>query len=65
LEIIQEIPELIAALGRNTAFFGTNCGMQTVLISSVIELGAIYPEPCCPSPYHGFPMALGIIELDR
>eukprot|EP01086_Lenisia_limosa_P011415 TRINITY_DN37279_c0_g1_i1.p1 TRINITY_DN37279_c0_g1~~TRINITY_DN37279_c0_g1_i1.p1 ORF type:complete len:134 (+),score=24.47 TRINITY_DN37279_c0_g1_i1:22-402(+) len=26
----------------------------------VAEGGAIYPQPCCPSPYHGFPSALGI-----
>jgi len=34
--------------------------MQIPLIIKVIDEGAIYPEPCCPSPYHGFGAALGI-----
>lgn len=52
--------ELIDAYGKNTAFFATNCGLQVSLISAVYEGGAIYPQPCCPSPYHGFASALGI-----
>ncbi len=34
--------------------------MQVPLIQAVIKTGAIYPQPCCPSPYHGFPQALEI-----
>ncbi len=34
--------------------------MQVPLITSSLNSGAIYPQPCCPSPYHGFPSALGI-----
>ncbi len=34
--------------------------MQVPLISAALDEGAIYPQPCCPSPYHGFPSALGI-----
>ncbi len=45
---------------KDTAFFSTNCAMQVPLISAVVDTGAIYPQPCCPSPYHGFPSALGI-----
>jgi hypothetical protein len=26
----------------------------------VVAQGAIYAQPCCPSPLHGFPSALGI-----
>jgi hypothetical protein len=39
--------------------------MQIPLIRTVVEGGAIYPEPCCPSPTHGFPSALGIDAAGR
>jgi len=58
--IMEDVPRQVAELGVNTAFFATNCAMQVPLITRVIEYGAIYPQPCCPSPYHGFPAALGI-----
>jgi len=60
LYIMQDVPKQVEELGKNTAFFSTNCGMQIPLITQVVETGAIYPQPCCPSPYHGFPTALGI-----
>jgi len=60
LFITQDVPKQVEALGPNTAFFSTNCGMQIPLVTQVIETGAIYPQPCCPSPYHAFPAALGI-----
>jgi hypothetical protein len=34
--------------------------MQEPLIKAVLEGGALYPQQCCPSPYHGYPGALGI-----
>ena len=50
--------------GRKVAFFTTACGVQGALQSAVLENEyAYYPQPCCPSPYHGFPQALGL-ELD-
>ena len=58
--ILEDVPRQVAELGRNTAFFATNCAMQTPLQIQVIETRAIYPEPCCPSPYHAFPGVLGI-----
>jgi len=58
--ILEDVPRQVAELGKNTAFFATNCAMQTPLQTQVIETGAIYPEPCCPSPYHAFPGVLGI-----
>jgi hypothetical protein len=58
--ILEDTPRMIEKYGVNTAFFTTNCGLQIPLIKSVFEGGAIYPQPCCPSPYHGFPSALGI-----
>lgn len=58
--ILEDVPRKIEEYGKDTAFFSTNCSLQVPLISSVLEVGAIYPQPCCPSPYHGFPSALGI-----
>jgi hypothetical protein len=58
--ILEDTPRMIDKYGKNTAFFSTNRGLQIPLIKSVYEGGAIYPQPCCPSPYHGFPAALGI-----
>ncbi len=58
--IIENVPKLVAEHGKNTAFFSTNCSMQEPLIRTVAEQGAIYPQPCCPSPFHGFPAAFNI-----
>jgi hypothetical protein len=58
----EEIPKLVAEYGPDTAFFCTNCGLQIPLIKNVVDAGAIYPSPCCPSPFHGFPLALGLMS---
>lgn len=58
--IMEDIPRVIAEKGKNTAVYGTNCAMQEPMIKQVVENGGIYVLPCCPSPYHGFPSALGI-----
>ena len=58
--ILEDVPRQVEKYGKNTAFFSTNCGMQEPLIKSVLMTGAIYPEQCCPSPYHAYPGALGI-----
>lgn len=58
--ILEDVPKMVAKYGQETAFFSTNCSMQVPLIEAVYEAGAYYPLPCCPSPYHGFPNALGI-----
>ena len=58
--ILEDVPKRVARYGADTAFFSTNCGMQIPLIKAVVDTKAIYPQPCCPSPYHGFPTALGI-----
>jgi hypothetical protein len=62
MHIMQDIPRAVAEFGVNTAFFGTNCAMQTPIITQVLATRAIYPQPCCPSPYHGFPGTLGITD---
>jgi len=59
----EDIPKIIEQYGKDTVIFSTNCGMQTPLITSVIDLGAMYAEPCCASPLHGFPIALDL-EID-
>jgi len=58
--ILEDVPKMVAKYGKDTAFFSTNCSMQIPLIKAVVETKAIYPQPCCPSPFHGFPAALGI-----
>jgi len=58
--ILEDVPKMVEKYGKDTAFFSTNCAMQTPLIKACYDAGAIYPQPCCPSPYHGFPSALGI-----
>ena len=46
---------------KKIAFFSTNCGVQVTLQSAVLSHGnAYYPQPCCPSPYHGFGASLGL-----
>ena len=61
--ILEDVPQLVERFGKDTAFFSTNCSMQVPLIKATVEQGAIYPQPCCPSPYHGFPTALGIESI--
>jgi len=58
--ILEDVPRMVARYGADTAFFGTNCAMQPPLITRILETRAIYPEPCCPSPVHAFPAALGV-----
>ncbi|NLY35648.1 MAG: DUF3798 domain-containing protein [Tissierellia bacterium] len=58
--IIEDVPRQVEKYGVDTAFFSTNCGMQEPLIKGVVETKAIYPEQCCPSPYHAYPAALDI-----
>ena len=58
--ILEDVPKLTAKYGEDTAFFCTNCTLQAPLIKAVVDCHAIYPQSCCPSPYHGFPQALGI-----
>jgi predicted small lipoprotein YifL len=58
--ILEDIPRKIEEYGKDTCFFSTNCSMQEPLIKSALEGGAIVAQQCCPSPYHGYPGALGI-----
>lgn len=58
--ITENIKVYVNQYGKDTAFFCTNCSMQVPLIQQVAELGAIYPQQCCPSPYHAYPSAFNI-----
>ena len=50
--------------GKKVAFFSTNCAMQEPLQTAILtQPNAYYPQPCCPSPYHAFPAALGLESL--
>ena len=60
--MLEEIPKLVDQYGKDTAFFCTNCGLQIPLIKATVDAGGIYLQPCCPSPFHGFPLALGLIS---
>lgn len=58
--ILEDVPRMVAKYGKDTAFFSTNCSMQVPLIEASVAQGAIYPQPCCPSPTHGYPSALAL-----
>ncbi|MCL2365790.1 MAG: DUF3798 domain-containing protein [Oscillospiraceae bacterium] len=58
--IEQDLPNQAKELGVNTAFFGTSCVMQSAIIAQVMATGAIFVQPCCLSPYHGYPVGLGL-----
>ena len=58
--VTENIKVYVDKYGKDTAFFCTNCSMQVPLIQQCAELGAIYPQQCCPSPYHAYPSAFNI-----
>jgi hypothetical protein len=63
--ILEDVPrQLETYAGKKVAFFTTNCGMQPSLQAACLDQeNAYYPQPCCPSPYHGFPSTLEL-ELE-
>ena len=64
LFISQDVGRQVEELGENTVFFSTNCGQQIPLLQQVLAYGAMYVQPCCPSPFHAFPAALGLAAAD-
>ncbi|NLJ80508.1 MAG: DUF3798 domain-containing protein [Firmicutes bacterium] len=58
--ILEDIPRQAELHGKDIAFFGTNCAMMEPAIRASLNAGIIFPEQCCPSPYHGYPGALGL-----
>ncbi len=63
--IMEDVPRKIEQYGPQTAVFGTNCAMMEPLIRQAVDYGGLFPVQCCPSPYHGFPTALGIEVPDE
>ena len=61
--ILQDVSRMVTRYGANTAFFSTSCAMQIPLINGVMNTKAIYPQPCNPSPFHGFPGAFGLESI--
>lgn len=58
--ILEDVPRKVNEYGKETNFFSTNCSMQEPLIKATLESGALLAQQCCPSPFHGYPGALGI-----
>lgn len=58
--VLEDIPRQVALHGEDIAFFGTNCAMMEPAIRAALGSGMMFPEQCCPSPFHGYPGALGI-----
>jgi hypothetical protein len=63
LFISQDVGRQVAEFGVDTVFFSTNCGQQIPLLQQVLIYGAMYVQPCCPSPFHAFPQALGLAAV--
>jgi hypothetical protein len=60
--MLEEIPKLVKQYGEDTAFFCTTCLLQSPVIKAVVDSGGIFLQQCCPSPFHGFPLALGLVN---
>jgi len=58
--IEEDVPQQVGDYGANTAFFATDCSIHAELIKQVMECGAILPQQCCPSPFHGYTEMFGI-----
>ena len=65
LFVSQDVGRQIEEFGTETVFFTTNCGQQIPLLQQVLAYGAMYVQPCCPSPFHAFPAALGLAATQR
>lgn len=63
--INENIPLYVEEYGKNTAFYATNEAMSIPLIQQVATCGAILPQLCNPSPYHGYPEAFDIDLTDH
>jgi hypothetical protein len=60
--ILEDVPTVMKEYaGKKVAFFSTNCGMQEALQIAILDQpNALYPMPCCPSPFHGYMASLGL-----
>ena len=62
--ILEDVPKVMEEYaGKKVCFYCTNCGMQVALQQAVLaQENAYYALPCCPSPYHGFQEAFGLVS---
>lgn len=60
LFVEEDVSQKVGDYGANTAFYSTDCTIHTYMIKAVLETGAIYPQQCCPSPFHGYTALFGI-----
>ena len=60
LFVEEDVSQKVGDYGANTAFYSTDCTIHTYMIKAVLECGAIYPQQCCPSPFHGYTAYFGI-----
>jgi len=58
--VLEDVSRQVAKYGKDTAFYSTNIGQSEPIIKSVLKEKAIYLTPPEPSPFTGFPGALGI-----
>lgn len=58
--ILEDVPRQIKELGPDSVFFATNTAMHDPMIKCVFEGKAMYCGQSDPSPFSGFPAALGI-----
>ena len=58
--VLEDVPRSVDKYGVETAFFGTNTAQQEPMIKSVVETKSYFTYPSDPSPFVGFPSALGI-----
>lgn len=58
--IIEDVPRQVAKYGPDSVFFGTNVSMMEPMIRSAVNAKAMVIDLCDPSPYLGYPGALGI-----
>jgi hypothetical protein len=58
--VLEDVPRQVQKYGKDTAFYTTNVGMMEPLVKAAVESGAIMADACDPSPYLGYPGALGL-----
>lgn len=58
--VLEDVPKMIEQYGKDTAFFATNQAQVEPMIKTVLENGGIFLMPNDPSPFIGYPSALGL-----
>lgn len=58
--VLEDVPKMIEQYGKDTAFFGTNQAQVEPMIKTVLENGGMFLMPNDPSPFIGYPSALGL-----